>query len=122
MWTLGQKAAKYHKLPSEFFPDLVDEWTCYCFDNAIAYFVSVIEDALTETVEIGMGNNKKHEAKYSLPQLLDDSFKLPRPQPEPRKAQTVTSNGLATVLAMAGQPNSGVKLWKYVPPEATLSS
>ena len=116
MWALYYKATKYNKLPSEYFADLVDEWTRYCFDNAVTYFGSVIEGALTETVEQGMGNNKRSVAKYTLRQLLDPVFRLPRPPQEPRAAHPQGGSGLAALLALAGQPNSGVKQWAYVPP------
>lgn len=88
----------------------------YCVDKTVLTFGIIIENALGERDKVG----KEYVDKYTLSQLLDPAFKLPRPQPEPRRAQTVTSNGLAAVLAMAGQPGSGVKLYKYVAPEATL--
>lgn len=75
---LGQKAAKYTRPPSEFIPGLVDEWTCYQFDNAVLWFVNTIENALTERVEVGAGDSRKSIARYTLTQLLDPAFTLPR--------------------------------------------
>lgn len=41
--------------------------------------MAVIENALREANAIGVGASRSSEAKYTLTQLLDDSFRLPRP-------------------------------------------
>jgi len=79
MWVLGQKAAKYTRPPSEFIPGLWDEWTRYCFDNAITWFCSTIENALVERVNNGSEKDPRWEEKYTLSELLEDDFRLPRP-------------------------------------------
>lgn len=79
MWMLGQKAAKYSKPPSELIPGLVDELACYQFDNAILWFCMTLENALLETVETGVKPNVERKPKYTLDQLLDNDFRLPRP-------------------------------------------
>lgn len=120
MWTLWQKAKTYHKLPCEV-ADPRQRWddlTRYLFDNAVTYFGVTIENALAETVETTVyeGKNKrtKSRPKHTLEQLLDPTFKLTRPgQPEAAPQQ----DGLAWMMALARQPNSGVKAWKYVEPE-----
>lgn len=79
MWILGQKAAKYSKPPSALVPGLVDELACYQFDNAVLWFCTTVENALNETEKVGVGDKATERAKYTLDQLLDDNFRLPRP-------------------------------------------
>lgn len=82
MWELGQKAEKASKLPSECVPGLeaeIGEWGVYCFDNAVIFFMRVIENALHERVETGTSKEPRSEAKYTFAQLLEDDFHLPRP-------------------------------------------
>lgn len=113
MWKLGQKAEKYGKLPSELFPGLVDEWAIYCFDNAVNYFMLVMQNALQERKEVGAGKQKVWREVYTLEQLLNDDFRLPRPTPAASKPPL---SGIAQLMALAKQgPSSGVKLWEYKP-------
>lgn len=121
MWSVWTKAKAYHKLPSEI-ADPRERWddlTRYQFDNAVTLFGTTIENALHETVEVSVyvqgRRQTSHKPKYTLAQLLDDSFKLPAPQPA-RPAEPV--NPWEPLLALAGQPRSGVKKWTYVAPEA----
>lgn len=111
----------YHRQPSDDLEE-TDTIAAYCLDKTVLTFGIVIENALQERDKVGMGKDAEYRDRYTLPQLLDPKFTLPRPQPEPRKvqAQPVAGGGLAAILALAGQPRSNVKLWKYVPPEATL--
>ena len=78
MWALYQKAGRWSKPPSAYFPDLVDEWAVYQFDAAVNYLGLVVENAMLETTEVGVGDSKRSIAKYTLAQLLDDEFRLPR--------------------------------------------
>lgn len=85
------KAKLYHKLPSEVFGE-EDALAAWMLDTCVTWFGITVENALQETVEVGLvydpqarGNNKRREAKYTLSQLLDSDFRLPRPAP-PRKA------------------------------------
>lgn len=121
MWEAYQSLKMYHRKPSDEL-EVTDTIAAYCLDKAVLTFGIVIENALQERDKVGMGKDAEYRDRYTLPQLLDPKFTLPRPQPEPRRTQTkpLTNAGLAAVLAAAGQPNSGVKLWTYVPPEATL--
>lgn len=83
-------ANKYHKLPSE----IIDErgelplLTRYLANKAVTYFGMVIDNALAETVEVGIAPNVHSRPKYTLSQLLSDDFRLPRPKTgqEARKA------------------------------------
>lgn len=70
-------------------------------------FGVVIENALQETVNTGSDKAPKYEQEYSLTQLLADDFRLP-PPPKPAKQQ----QGLAGLMALAGQRGSGVKVLK----------
>lgn len=93
----------------------------FLVDAAITACGITIDNALAERVNKGTPKEPKWEAKYTLHQILDPLFRLPAPLPPPKlQAPPLTNGGLAAILAMAGQPNSGVKLYKYVPPEATL--
>lgn len=119
MWEAYQDLKMCHKRPSEML-EVTDTIAAYCLDKAVLTFGIVIENALQERDKVGTGKDVEYRDRYSLSQLLDPTFTLPRPQPSPRKAPIVSNNGLAAILALAGQPNSGVKMYKYVPPEATL--
>lgn len=92
---------------------MVDPWTCYCFDNAILYFCTVIESALTETKKIGIAPDIEYEAKYTIDQLLDNDFRLPRPPTaKEKRAQGAPGSGLK---ALAAAFPGAVGLWKEAP-------
>lgn len=112
MWTLGQKAAKYNRLPSSFFPDLVDELTIYGFDNAILWFCTTIENALNERKDVKVGKRTESRQVYQLEDLLDDDFRLPRPPSKLQKRQ----QGAMSLLALGQDPGSGVKMWRELRP------
>lgn len=95
---------------------MTDTIAAYCLDNTVLWFGITIENALGEREKVTMGRETEYRPLYTLSQLLDPAFRLPRPQPEPRKPAQMQANGLAAILAMAGQPNSGVKMYKYVGP------
>lgn len=86
----------------------------FLFDSAIHACGLTVENALTERVNTGTQDRPKMEARYTIHQLLDPLFRLPRPQPV--KPLTQQPNGLALLMAMAGQPGSGVKRYEYVKP------
>jgi len=69
-------------------------WECYQFDDAVVFFGNIIESALQETKEVGSGNNKRHEQKYKLSQLLDDKFRLPAS----KTSKTGGADDLASLL------------------------
>jgi hypothetical protein len=74
----------------------------YCFDNAIFYFIGVIENALGETEKIGIAPNVEHVAKYTLEQLLADDFRLPRP-PTANEKRKQTGQQVKAIFG-AGKP------------------
>lgn len=78
MWGLYQTAEKLGQKPSSWLPTLDPLWALQ-LDQAVVYFGIVIENALAERVEVGSGNQKRSEAKYTLTQLLDPTFRLPAP-------------------------------------------
>lgn len=117
MWTLWQTVQQTHSRPSELLC-VEDPLVAYLFDAAVVTFGNVIENASHERIEVGMGNNKEWKNKYELTQLLDSKFKLPMDKDEIAKGRSndpFAGGGLATVLALAEQPKSGVKKWSYKP-------
>lgn len=115
MWSAYQSLKAYQRRPSADLEE-TDNIAAWCVDNTVLTFGIIIENALAETVEVGMGNNKRSEAKYTLAQLLDNNFKLPRPAPAKKTPKAQQQNGFALLLALAGQPGSNVKRWEYVKP------
>lgn len=113
MWSAYQDLKMSHKRPSEVLQE-TDTIAAYCVDKAVLTFGIVVENALAETVEVGVGKDKRREAKYTLEQLLDNDFRLPRPIVA--KKRQPQQNGFALLLALAGQPGSNVKRWEYVKP------
>jgi hypothetical protein len=83
-----------------------DDLTRWQVDNAVLTFGLIIENALVERINHGTDNQPRWEPRYTLAQLLDPSFKLPRPYVQ--KPQS----GLGALLAMAQRKGSGVKLWE----------
>lgn len=121
MWTLWRTSQETHSRPS----DLVcveDRLAAYLLDSAVVTFGTLLENALAERVNMGSERNPRWEAKYTLAELLDQSFHLPRSN-KPGKAKPAGNfgNGVAQVLALAQQPNMGVKRWMYVGPTAKPS-
>lgn len=114
MWDSYQSLKIYHRRPSDDL-EVTDSIAAYCVDGAVLWFGLTIENALAETKEVGMGKDKRREQKYTLSQLLDPVFRLPRPQPAP-KPSTPTQDGFAAMVALAKQPGSGVKLYQYIKP------
>lgn len=105
------KANRYHKLPSEIIDpeQRLDSLTRYLADNAVTFFGMTIENALAERVNVGSEKEPKWEDKYTLPQLLDPAFRLPRPLTA--KQQRLGSGLKAMVMANP----SAVGRWKEVP-------
>jgi hypothetical protein len=79
MWNLWRKAKEFHSLPSKVFGER-DPLAAYMLDNAVLAFGTIIENALMEQHEIGSGQGKKWVKRYTITQLLDPEFKLPRPK------------------------------------------
>lgn len=63
-----------------------DEFIAYQIDRAVITFGIIIDNALNETIEVEDGRSVE---KYTLNQLLDESFKLPRPEYDTEPLQDV---------------------------------
>lgn len=55
-----------------------DALAAYCLDGAVTTLGVVIENALAETDEVGSDKDKRRVPRYTLRQLLDPAFVLPR--------------------------------------------
>lgn len=86
-------------------------------DSAVTWFGLTIENALTERVKVTTGTGIEYRPKYSLARLLRPETKLPRPP----DAKVESENVWSPLLAWAGKRNSGIRRWKYVPPEENTS-
>lgn len=64
-----------------------DPLAAWMLDNLVLTFGTIVENALLERDEIGSGQGKTSVARYTLTQLLDPDFKLPRPQSEREEMQ-----------------------------------
>lgn len=85
-------------------------------DNAVTWFGVTIENALGERVKTTtVRGETTYKPKYTLTRLLSPHFRLPRPLPDPE--EQLALNPFAPLMVHIGRPGSGVKMWKYVPPE-----
>lgn len=50
----------------------------WMLDNCVTFFGTVVENALHERDEVGTGNARRSMPRYTLKQLLDETFRLPR--------------------------------------------
>lgn len=103
MWDLYLLAKTTNSRPS----DLVcieDRWAAYQFDSAVTFVGLTIESALHETREVGVGQSKRVEPKYTIAQLLEPEFRLPRPGGPPEGIDADSA-----YRAMAGR---GVRVFK----------
>lgn len=91
----------------------MDSIAAFCVDECVLWFGMRVENDLADMVETGAGADKKHEPRYTLTELLDDAFRVPRPLPVPKKAQV---SGIAALLAMAAEGGVMVKRWQAVKP------
>lgn len=118
MWRAYQRSKSYQRRASEDLSDdegePLDSLTAYCVDEVVLWFGARVESDLAETVEVGMGADKRREPKYTLPELLDPAFRVPRPTPTPKKPSQIQIN--ADAWAMASQSSLVVKRWRAIPP------
>lgn len=73
MWSLYQTAQGCRSRPSELV-GVSDRWAAYQFDSAVIYLGQTLENAAQELVKIG----DEMKPRYTLTQLLDPTFRLPR--------------------------------------------
>lgn len=105
------KAERSNRLPSECVPGIEEvacDWTIWQFDNAVHFFMTVIKNALEERVEADTKKEPRWEAKYSLDQLLDDDFRLPRPLTQAEKRRAIGAQ-VKAMFGMSGTRKSKAK-------------
>lgn len=86
MWQVWNRAKATYSRPSQLL-EIEDSLAAYMLDGALVTFGTIMENALTETVEIGVGATKQTRLRYTLRQLLDPEFTLPR-ENEPIRASS----------------------------------
>lgn len=107
MWSLYVTATATGQRPSSLV-QIRDAWAAYQLDAAVVMVGRVIERAAQEQHNVGGARTPKWVNKYSMEQLLDPAFRLPRPP----SAQERGRAGLAALTALAGKPRSGVKMFR----------
>jgi hypothetical protein len=75
MWSLYHRAKQTNSRPSQLVEGINDPMARYCLDGAVILFGTIIENALLERQRVGDG---KSTPKWTLKQLLDPTFTLPR--------------------------------------------
>lgn len=111
MWNLWLKSKTYNQLPSRVFGEQ-DSLAAWMLDSAVTWFGITIENALQESVKVVMGSNIEYKPRYTLALLLNPAFKLPMPLPSPQESSPFAAFG-----AWVGKKRSGVKRYRYKPPE-----
>lgn len=86
-----------------------DALAAYLLDKCVVAFGLIVENALHERVNHGTQKEPRWEPKYTLTQLLDPAFRLPRPVPELPKKQ---ADGFAALMLLGRRQGSGVRLWE----------
>ena len=101
---------------------VTNSWAAYQVDNAVTFVGITIDNAKEERVNRGDARRPDYRPKYTLEQILATGFRLPNPS-QTMLGTPVGSpgmgDGVATVLAMVGEPHGLVKQYRYVglPPE-----
>lgn len=114
MWQSWLNLKTYHRRASDDL-EIDDSIAAWCVDGCVMWFGMTMENALAETIEVGAGRDKRREAKYTIEQLLEPTFTLPKPQRQITQKPQQAPSGFAALLAMAKQAGSGVKMWEYKP-------
>jgi len=77
MWSLWRRVQATHSRPSQLL-EVEDSLTAYLLDGAVVTFGTIVENTLQEMVETGSDASKRSKPRWTLGQLLDPTFKLPR--------------------------------------------
>lgn len=88
MWSLWHKSKSLNCRPSRLL-EVEDSLAAYCFDSAVVTLGTIIENALLERDEVGEGSGKSSVPRYTLEQLLDPAFVLPRSTDDGRGGEDV---------------------------------
>lgn len=117
MWDAWLNLKTYHRRASDDL-EVTDSIAAWCVDGAVMWYGITIENALQERVNEGTQKQPRYEPRYTLSQLLDSDFRLPRPavtrDGQASKPANEQQKGFQTLLAMAQKPRSGVVLWRTV--------
>ena len=99
--------------PSQYLT-ITDPWLAYQVDRCVNVIGTVVSNAAQEFEKLGEGENTSYEPKYTMDQLLDPDYKLPRP----KTAEDKERDSLQALKALArGGKRSGVKVFKAKPQE-----
>ena len=88
---------------------------CYQLDSAVLHLGTVIENALQEREEVGIGKDKEWQNKYTLAQLLKPEFRLPYPDTGIGKPKNIT------IQEAAGDSKNGIKTWNAMPADLSFN-
>jgi hypothetical protein len=77
MWSLYHRAKALSNRPSQLL-EVEDSLAAYLLDGAVITLGVVMENALQDMVEVGSDSDKKRIPRYTLSQILDPEFYLPR--------------------------------------------
>lgn len=58
--------------------DKLNPFTSYLFDKCVTTFLTIIKNALQETIEVGSEGSKRTMPKYTISELLNDGFQFAR--------------------------------------------
>lgn len=83
-------------------PPLRNDWAAWQFDATVLYVGLTIENAMHERESVGDPKKYETRAKYTLSQLLDDDFRLPRPHTRTAKGKQVGQQ-VKMLFGMVGQ-------------------
>lgn len=111
MWSLWHRSKSLSCRPSQLL-EVEDSLAAYSLDSATVVFGTIVENALSEREKTGSGKNEEWRAKYTLDEILDADFFLPRPPSRLQKRR----QSAADFFVLATQPGSGVKMWREVAP------
>jgi hypothetical protein len=86
MWSLYHRAKQTNSRPSRLVEGISHPMARYCLDGAVILFGTIVENALLERQRVGEG---KSTARWTLKQLLDPTFTLPRDNENDDSADTL---------------------------------
>lgn len=80
-------------------------------DRVVVAFGMTIENAAQELHNVGSKDRPEWKPKYTMAQLLDEGFRLPRPE-RPERPQQAQGGGVGALLALAGRSGGAVKVFR----------
>lgn len=92
-----------------------DSLAAWMLDTAVTFFGVIIENALQERVEVGVGKSAKSQPRYTLTRLLHPEFRLPAREPEP-ELKPLEISPWQPFMAWIGKKGSKVKRYQYQKP------